>query len=387
MRVSILTPNLSANCLGRAYVLAKILQPKYEVEIVGPIFGQGIWEPVKDDKSISYRGIEISRNPLTYLRVLRLTKLISGDIIYASKPVFTSYGIGLLKKIVSGKPLVLDIDDWELGFKKDAVRNASWSKKLLLYVYYTIFFFRHDSYWNVLAHEKMAALADSVTVSNLFLKNKFGGEIIYHARDTEAFDPDLFDGEEMRRKYGVPVDKKVVMFLGSPRKHKGIEDLIEALHLAGREDVLLVIVGLNEKEDYCSYVIDVAKDKLNEGFQGFGFQPFEAIPEFLSFADLIVIPQKERSFSEGQMPAKIFDAMAMAKPVIATDVGDLSRVLGDTGVVVPVDDVHNLKDAINDLLDSEEKRKNLGQKARTKCIAEYSWNAVGVKLRRIFSDL
>lgn len=46
MKISILTPDLSHNCLGRAYLIAKILQRHYEVEIVGPIFGDGIWRPL-----------------------------------------------------------------------------------------------------------------------------------------------------------------------------------------------------------------------------------------------------------------------------------------------------------------------------------------------------
>ena len=55
MKISILSPDLSNNCLGRAYLLAKILQRRYEVEIVGPIFGDGIWQQVAGDKSVSYR--------------------------------------------------------------------------------------------------------------------------------------------------------------------------------------------------------------------------------------------------------------------------------------------------------------------------------------------
>ena len=52
MKISILTPDLSHNCLGRAYLLAKILQRRYEVEIVGPMFGEGIWESVINNWSI-----------------------------------------------------------------------------------------------------------------------------------------------------------------------------------------------------------------------------------------------------------------------------------------------------------------------------------------------
>jgi len=38
MKISILTPDLSHNCLGRAYLLAKIIQGYYEVEIIGLMF-------------------------------------------------------------------------------------------------------------------------------------------------------------------------------------------------------------------------------------------------------------------------------------------------------------------------------------------------------------
>jgi len=42
MKISILTPDLSHNCLGRAYLLAKILKMYYEVEIVGSFFREGL---------------------------------------------------------------------------------------------------------------------------------------------------------------------------------------------------------------------------------------------------------------------------------------------------------------------------------------------------------
>jgi len=55
MKISILTPNLSSNCLGRAYSLTQILQRRYEVEIAGPVFWDGVWKPVANDKKIHPR--------------------------------------------------------------------------------------------------------------------------------------------------------------------------------------------------------------------------------------------------------------------------------------------------------------------------------------------
>ena len=59
MKISVLTPDLSHNCLGRDDLPAKILQRHHEIEIIGPIFGDGIWEPVADDKSITYKSVKI----------------------------------------------------------------------------------------------------------------------------------------------------------------------------------------------------------------------------------------------------------------------------------------------------------------------------------------
>jgi hypothetical protein len=55
MKISLLTPNLLSSCLGRAYLLAKIIQRHYEVEIAGPVFGEGVWKPVTDGKKIHPR--------------------------------------------------------------------------------------------------------------------------------------------------------------------------------------------------------------------------------------------------------------------------------------------------------------------------------------------
>ena len=48
MKISILTPNFSENCFGRAWLLAKLLQPHFDIEMIGPAFGNGIWEPLKN---------------------------------------------------------------------------------------------------------------------------------------------------------------------------------------------------------------------------------------------------------------------------------------------------------------------------------------------------
>ena len=45
MKISILASDLSDNATGRADLLARLLSSRYEVDVVGPQFGKGLWAP------------------------------------------------------------------------------------------------------------------------------------------------------------------------------------------------------------------------------------------------------------------------------------------------------------------------------------------------------
>jgi glycosyltransferase involved in cell wall biosynthesis len=383
MKISILTPDLSHNCLGRAYLLAKVLQRHYKVEIIGPVFGEGIWEPVADDKSIEYKSVKISGRFKPYWQIRELAKEIDGDIIYASKPLFTSFGVGLLKKMFDSKPLILDIDDWQMGFMKEIYSNLSLTQSFKSLAASALYFYTLGSYWNNLIGEKLTRFADEITVSSLFLQDKFGGIIVCHARDTQAFNPEKFDKNSAREKYGIGENKKVVMFLGTARPHKGIEEFIMATSLLQNQNVLLTLVGVDEGS-YSQNLIKLANEKLGDRFRVFGLQFFEKVPEFLAMADIVVIPQRRSQATVGQVPAKVFDAMAMAKPIIATNVSDLQEILDGCGWIVEPENPGKLAETIKYILDNPEEAKKMGQKARQKCIEKYSWDAMEKVLVKMF---
>ncbi|CAB3289257.1 Glycos_transf_1 domain-containing protein [Methanocaldococcus lauensis] len=370
MKISILTPDLSRNCLGRAYLLAKILQKYYEVEIIGPIFGNGIWKPVANDKTVTYKSVKINGN-FNLKHVKELINLADGDVIYASKPIYTSFGVGLLIKFLKNKPLILDIDDWEMGFIKENFKNS-------------LSRFKSLAYWQILLFEKLYFLADEITVSNSFLQKKFGGTIIWHGRDAEKFNPEKYDCNELKKKYHIEKNKKIVMFFGTPRPHKGIDDLLNAMKLINDSNIILAIVGIDTSNEYCRNIIDKAKNMLGDRFIWFGLQPFEKIPEILSIADVVVIPQRESCSTVGQMPAKVFDAMAMAKPIIATKVSDIPIVLDKCGYLVEPNNPKRLEEAIKYVLDNYEEFKEMGWRARERFIKKYSWDALEKKLVEIF---
>ncbi|MBT5872757.1 MAG: glycosyltransferase [Candidatus Latescibacteria bacterium] len=378
MKISLLCMDLSNNCLGRSYLLAKALQPFYEVEIVGPQFRSETWSPVAQDTTIPFKRIIIDGVLKPFHQLMKISNMIEGDVIYASKPILSSLGVGLLHRWRTRKPLILDIDDWQLGHGLPRIRDVrSQLGHLLIY--------HHFSYWNAMICEKLIRSADQVTVSNPFLQRKYGGTLVPHGKDTVTMDPVRYNRAEIRRGHHIDEHMRVVMFYGTPRRYKGIEHLIEAVRRIDRTDVMLMVAGLTENDDYCDKLRELGTELLGDRFLGLGEWRIDETPELISISDIAVVPQSDHAWAQGQTPAKVFDAMAMAKPVIATAVSDLPEILHGCGWVIPPDYPGRLSDTIEYVLSHPEEATEAGQKARQRCLEKYSWKVVGQTLRSVFA--
>ena len=366
MKISFLCFDLSNNSLGRAALLARSLARHHEVELVGPAKQEEIWFPLKD-LDLPIKSFPWKRYPAFIPTLRQMLKAIDGDVLFACKLRPTSFGVGLLKKLASKKPLIVDIDDWELGF---FYRAKFWGR---------VGRFLNLSNPNGLFYswlmERLVDFSDGITVSNGFLKNRFSGTLLYHCRDTTLLDPDNFDKDRAKKRLGVQ-NKKVVMFLGTPRKHKGVDDLLDAVSKMDDPEVRLVIIGAEEGQG---------------GFQGqwrgrdeqlllLPMIPFKELPEHLAAADVVVIPQRATSDTVGQMPAKIFDAMSMAKPIVSTRVSDIPEVLGDCGYLVDPDNPKQLAEAIEYVFNHPEEAQMKGKMARDRCRVNYD---IGVLENRL----
>jgi glycosyltransferase involved in cell wall biosynthesis len=80
------------------------------------------------------------------------------------------------------------------------------------------------------------------------------------------------------------------------------------------------------------------------------------------------------------MPMKVFDAMAMGKPIVASAVSDLPHVLDGCGLLVPPGDVDGLARAIGYLVSHPEEARTLGDRARARCVETYSIGQIGKSL-------
>jgi glycosyltransferase involved in cell wall biosynthesis len=368
VRVSVLSHDLSSNALGRAHVLAELLNRNFDVEVAGPQLNGNIWAPIADERS--YIELNITEDLPSYTRNARnATERLNGDIVVAVKPRATSFGIGLLKRYLDDVPLVLDIDDWETGGAYESSTRLREHLRAIPHMYYV------NSLNHTYGLEKFSTVADARIVSNTFLQSRFGGTLIPHARDTEKFDPGVYKKSAVRSELGLPQEKTIVMFSGTPRPHKGVGDLITAVNSLDAPDIIAAIVGANDTE-----YVSKLKRQAGEKIEFFGQQPFDELPKWISAADVYVIPQKQTAANRGQLPAKVFDAMAMAKPVIATDISDLPLVLDDCGLIVDSDSPDQIAEKILYLHENPDECEVIGSAARERCVDRYSYNALAPKL-------
>jgi glycosyltransferase involved in cell wall biosynthesis len=214
------------------------------------------------------------------------------------------------------------------------------------------------------------------------LQNKFGGSLLPHCRDTSVLDPQKFNPDETKEKLGL-TGRKILMFLGTPRPHKGVDDLLAALKMIDNPDLRLVVIGVENEQEFLRGVDGAIRDRVVV----LPKTPFDKLPEYLSAADILAIPQRRTSDSIGQMPAKIFDAMAMAKPILATRISDIPEVLGDCGYLVDPGEPARLADAIQYILSHPDEARKKAVAARERCQQMYDMKNLELGLRDLVEQV
>jgi glycosyltransferase involved in cell wall biosynthesis len=189
--------------------------------------------------------------------------------------------------------------------------------------------------------------------------------VLANAIDTSVFTPDAARRERMRKQRGL-ADEFVWLAVGRIVPAKDFANLLRAFKEVdgAAPRTQLWIAGDNSN---AGKTVDHAL--ATEGVQWLGL--CLDIPALLDAADGFVLS----SAWEG-MPLALGEAMAMQKPFVATDVGGVRELAGETGVVVPAKDASALAQAMLGLMGlSAEVRQAMGRAGRVRIAGGFSMEA------------
>ncbi|MDE0658867.1 MAG: glycosyltransferase family 4 protein [Gammaproteobacteria bacterium] len=345
--MAVIAWDVGHNPYGRAYLLAETLSRAYEVSLVGfqfPRFGDAVWPPLRDApiQPVVIPGCDF---PGFQHSLARVVPRIDADVIIACKARLPALQLGLMLKAARNRPLLVDVDDYELSFFENRAPLedlTSISPESLAVPF--------EEAWTRYA-ENLVRYADAVIVSNPALAAKFGGIEVPHARDETRFDPARFKRATARRRLGLHHWHRIVLFVGTPRPHKGLREVLAALKACRTRNGRLVVVG-TPPDDWFASELQRSGGKYLRMLPD---QPFHALPELLAAADLVCLLQDpENEISKYQLPAKVVDAAAMGIPILASRTPPLAALI-DAGVVEPVD-ADNLADRMAHWLGSSRRR-------------------------------
>lgn len=200
-----------------------------------------------------------------------------------------------------------------------------------------------------------------------------GIHLIYNGIDTEEFCP----REGITRK-----PNRLMATASADQPLKGLRFLLLAYAKLLKEypDLELLVVGkpkpggATEKllkelniEDKVQFVTGISTEQM---------------VDYYAEATIAVVPSVYEGFG---LPAG--EAMACEVPVVSTRGGALPEVVGDAGVLVPVEDADAIAAAVKDLLDNPEKREALGKAGRERILQTFCWHVAARTLTQYYQQV
>lgn len=193
------------------------------------------------------------------------------------------------------------------------------------------------------------------------------------------------DRLEARKELGLPLDSKIVLFVGNLIEIKGVAYLIDAIPAIreAAEDSLFVMVGEGELKS--ALARKIAEYDLSDCVKMVGIRPASEIPLWMNSADVLVLP----SLSEGR-PNVVLEAMACEVPVVATAVGGTPELVkdGEVGFLIPPKSPESIAQKVLLLLRDKKLREKLGRNGRRFIMEEgLTWESCAQKFSEIYRSL
>ena len=312
--------------------------------------------------------LEMAYNFSAYPRVKNAVEAKSVDLIYERYAFFMTAGAQIAKE--KNIPFIVEVNEIA-GPKR--VRKQVFVKKAKA------------------AERFIFMQADAIIVVSSFLKQEIVGLginaekifVIPNGADDELFDPKKYDRKKRRDQYALEDNDIVLGFIGWFIPWHNLGSFIEAFAEIGSKNCKLVLVGDGDLKD--SLVALARTLNIADKVILTGAIPYEQIPSMINALDICIIPDS----NEYRSPIKMFEYMAMGKPVIAPDYEPVRSVIDDgkDGIIFRPNDKNDLVNKLNAVVCDYQKRQTLGEKAREKILRKYLWKHNAKKVIEIYQEI
>ena len=209
--------------------------------------------------------------------------------------------------------------------------------------------------------------------------------VIYNGVDIQRFKPRP-NKAELRQKFGLEEDKKIILFVGRLYHRKGLETLLRAVPPIVKEynNVRFVISGKGFKQKEKN-LRKLAKElKIEEYVTFLGYVPDQKLPNLYAASDIFILPAIYENF-----PFAILEAQSTGLPVISTKVGGISELLSnnENGFLIEPRDQAQLTQRVLALLNDPQLAKEMGEHGRKLIEERFDWHFITTQVIALYQKL
>ncbi|MCA9111232.1 MAG: glycosyltransferase family 4 protein [Planctomycetaceae bacterium] len=304
------------------------------------------------------------------------------DVVIATSPQFFCGWAGVWVSRLKRVPFVLEIRDiWPESIQAvgamqggPVVRFLEWLERRM--------YLAADHIVTVGAGYK-DRIAEKVPVSDHV-------SVIMNGVDLEKFSPSQVEGVDAFRREWNLEDRFVCSYIGTIGMAHGLEVVIEAaerLRDEGRNDVSFLLVGDGARKSELEATV---RDRgLSEWVVFTGRQPREMMPTVLAVSDACLVHLRATELFGTVIPSKIFETMAMARPIIMGVRGEALEIVkrANAGIEMQPESADSLLDAIKHFTDDNHNAESMGQAARKYVAEHFSRDSMAQSYLELLIDL
>jgi len=260
--------------------------------------------------------------------ILRLPILVYSSVIF-------SHWIEIKRQIKEFKPDIIV----GFGIINNVIASRIAKKRDIPFVYYWIDVLHHlipEKYFQVLGkYLEKITIQNSTQIITINRKleefvRKLGAKntkVIGAGIDLKKFDSTL-DGSHIRQKYGIKEDNIVLFFMGYLYHFAGIKEVVLELAKDKYKNLKFLIVG--DGDAYFDIKNIVEKHALENNVILAGKKPYNDIPNYVAASDICILPAyPDEKIMQDIVPIKLYEYMAMGKPVIVTTLPGIIKEFGN----------------------------------------------------------